>query len=273
MFSYRRNLHYYIDHYAKNIPLQVHNSCKRTFLCISPWDGALTVEAALVLPLFLFAMMGILTIGRWMCVDMKIAYGLVETGKDMASEHLENAGILTIGAKMKHYLGDDLPDISYLGSYYEEEEECYYLTAQYEGEVTMPLIGAITIPFTQTVKQRAFTGFDWKQGQWLNEDDAYVYVTDTGGVYHTKRECTHVLLSVQIRLDMQPSASWRSEYKPCERCTKQHTGAISQVYVTNYGDKYHTSIGCSGLKRTVTRIRKSELKGMRQCQRCGAEVS
>lgn len=275
MFSYRRYPNYYYVYYKKYIPLQVQvsYSCKRTFLCTSPWDGALTVEAALVLPLFLFVMIGIMSIGQMMCVDMNIAHGLVETAKDMAAEHMEHAGILTIGPKMKCYLEDNLPEISYIGSYYDEEEECYYLSAHYENKVSIPLIGSITVPFVQKVKQRAFTGYDWKKEQLLNADDSYVYVTDNGGVYHTNRECTHMLLSIQIQLNMQPSASWRSEYEPCERCTERDSGSINRVYITDYGDKYHTSISCSGLKRTVNRIKKSEVKGMRQCQRCGTELS
>ena len=55
---------------------------------------------------------------------------------------------------------------------------------------------------------------------------------------------------------------------PCELCAEgKH--ADSAVYVTETGDRYHLSIGCSGLKRTVTRVRRSDVTGLPYCSECG----
>ena len=284
MFSFRKK-NRYNSHYAKINPLQVQvqSSWKKTFSNASCPRGSLTVEAALALPLFLFVMIGIFSIGRMMHVEQEISRGLVGSAKELALNQLETAGIFLLDSKMKRYCDRDYLDrsclasgmngIRYLGSSYDEEEQCYYLRAGYACLVTIPLIGEIRVPFSQCVKQRAFTGYDWERGTRLDENAQYVYVTETGGVCHTSRECTHLMLSIQIRTDMGEDAPWRKEYHPCERCTRYETGTVTQVYVTEEGRKYHTSIECSGLKRTVIRKKKEETKRMRMCQRCGRAVA
>lgn len=280
MFSYRR-ICQYINSYANKNPLQVqmHVSCKKTFSCISRNQGSLTVEAALVLPLFLFVMLSIFSIGRMMHIEHEIGHGIVECGKELAIEQTNSAGLLLLDSKMRTYtnetylnqscLDSGMGGIYYLGSSYKEEEQCYYLRASYYCRIAIPLIGEITIPFSQQVKQKAFTGYDWKQGSLQEKNGQYVYMTESGSVYHTSRECTHLSLSIQVRTDMQDSASWREEYEPCDRCTKYHEGSMQQIYITSEGRKYHTSITCSGLKRTVTRVKKQETEGIKVCQRCG----
>ena len=56
-------------------------------------------------------------------------------------------------------------------------------------------------------------------------------------------------------------------YQACELCGKNNF--VSAVYITSYGTKFHTTINCSGLKRTVKSVPLSEVEGKGACSKCG----
>lgn len=100
-----------------------------------------------------------------------------------------------------------------------------------------------------------------------------VYVTESGTVYHLSMECTHLRLSVRqvpaIEIDeMRNQGGGR--YYPCSRCAN---GSLlpSRLYITEEGDRYHCSADCSGLKRTVSSmtLEQAVAAGYRPCSRCG----
>ena len=49
-------------------------------------------------------------------------------------------------------------------------------------------------------------------------------------------------------------------------------GALGQsmVYITDYGDRWHSSLSCSGLKRSIYMIRKTKATDKRMCKKCGS---
>ena len=109
-------------------------------------------------------------------------------------------------------------------------------------------------------------GYD--KGFFREED--YVYVTNDSEVYHVDRDCSHLRLTV-TDADAGSISALRnnsgSKYKPCGIC---HSSlADGKLYITPEGDRYHNSITCSGLKRTVRAIRISEIGDRRPCSRCG----
>lgn len=98
-------------------------------------------------------------------------------------------------------------------------------------------------------------------------EEEMVYVTDYGEVFHRDRACTYLSLSIQmIHYEKIKSKG----YLPCEICfdTKE-SGFMTLVYITNYGERYHKTIGCKSLKRTVKIVPLSEVDGRPSCSKCG----
>ena len=99
-----------------------------------------------------------------------------------------------------------------------------------------------------------------------DDDDEYVYVAENGSVYHNSRSCYHIRISVRS-VSGEVLDDRYSGLSACRICGRYKSNGV--IYVTEQGDKYHYSLGCSGLKRTIYRKKKSECGGLPQCSECG----
>jgi hypothetical protein len=131
------------------------------------------------------------------------------------------------------------------------------------------------IPMVQRVRLRGWNGYkvelkgEVEEGG--NDTEELVYITETGTVYHTSKNCTHLTLSIQKK-DVSQIHILRNDgggkYHPCELCDDQEMSG-NQVYITNTGDRYHVSLSCSGLKRTILTVPLGEVANRSLCSRCG----
>lgn len=124
---------------------------------------------------------------------------------------------------------------------------------------------------------RAWTGrsSDYAAEGGSGYEAEYVYVTENGTVYHTSSACTHINLSISPA-EYASVSVLRNEngekYSACEKCS-DHAGSGDTVYITQYGNRYHSSISCSGLKRSVRLVDISKISGMEECDRCASTGS
>jgi hypothetical protein len=166
--------------------------------------------------------------------------------------------------------------IMFLSSFM-EEEDVIDVVAVYHIKIPISIIKVKGFTMASRVRTRAFIGLDQQEnggnssGNDEDAKDQIVYITETGSVYHKIKECTHLKLSIssiswgQLKLVRN---QYGAVYKPCEKCADHNTNNNQTIFITQEGNRYHTSLECSGLKRTIISVPLSQVAGRRPCQRC-----
>lgn len=261
---------------------------RRVFLCISEKSGkwrrkaSLTVEAAAAVPIFLLTVCSILGM-----LDIYRVQALVKTSLHQSALELgmyaygadrgEGSPVGTISSAVcAVYAKNKLPDmgkyvkVTTIGSSYNEGVIDLVAHIEYR----LPLAVLPLPPIRMKNESRVNSWIGWRANQ--DSDGNYqweemVYVSENQSVYHTSSDCTHIELAVHNgsleRVENLRNA-YGQKYHSCEKC-----GSISgndTVYYTEKGNSYHYSKNCSGLKRTVRLVKKSEVPGICQCERCKA---
>ena len=70
----------------------------------------------------------------------------------------------------------------------------------FEDRATQTVINLslIHISIVSCCYMRAWTGYDVERNAGGSESEEYVYITETGTVYHRERNCTHLTLSIEL---------------------------------------------------------------------------
>ncbi|MEY8427417.1 hypothetical protein AALA00_06765 [Lachnospiraceae bacterium 46-15] len=173
--------------------------------------------------------------------------------------------------RVSQALGADAPSVSLMRSSVLKRDEMIDLVAEYKFQWKMPFFTLPDFPLLQRARIRAWTGRSSADGgeKENGEPREKVYVTANGKVYHWSRDCTHIRLSVRQESKSRVSGLRNADggkYHSCEKCGG---GSGSQVYITDTGDRYHSSAACSGLKREVIEVPLSQVEGWKACSRCG----
>ncbi len=226
-----------------------------------PLSGSITVEAALVLPIFLFAMLSVM----YLTDAVRISSANTEKLAEQAYKYAKYA-----------YIGESVTGGSALGDAIDVingGDDIIDLVQRYNINVPFDLLGAYDPYAVDRVRVRAFTGYDnAKHG---TGDDAkpeeMVYVTEYGSVYHRSLGCSHLNFNIRT-VDFDKVSKERandgSKYYACEYCCNLHGGHPAKVYITDDGNRYHSTLSCGALKRTIHEIPLSQT-GLPPCSECG----
>ena len=261
-------------------------SCKRISWC-APWRGrgSMTVEAALVFPLFLFGLTALLYLLVLLRVETEVGRALTDAGRELAqnaslSKEAESSLLAAAEGKhkVKEYLSarpgveiikDGADGISLLGSSWNTGDSVLTLRASYQAVLPPGISWFHPIRITQTKTVRGWTGFGERQAFSGEQGEKVVYVTDYGTVYHGRLNCGHLKLSIQQAAFSEVGGLRNGsggKYAPCERCWKDGS---QTVYITAEGNRYHETLNCSGLVRGIRAVLISETGGLPPCSVCG----
>ena len=250
---------------------------KKAFLHISS-KASYTLEMAVVLPLVAAFFVSILFFFRVLQVQTQVQAALNYASRktavqacvnDVPSPLLATAEVyfrkeLKQYAEYQKYVAPYAPGASLLMSNMEGPE--IMLCADYTIRLPIALFQIKDVRITQRSVSRKWTG---DRETWTETD--YVYVTEHGTVYHRSRSCRYLDLSIRTAEyaeigDLRNKSEHK--YYACGQCAAKNKH-LRQVYITDYGEVYHTSLSCSGLKRTVYLIPISEVGGKGPCSKCG----
>lgn len=277
----------------KSLDKKVFFSLRRRTACTaSKKRASLTVEAALVLPVFLFFFLGMVSLIQAIQTEGAVRASLWETGKRLSAyayitemgeekEEIEKyfgagasacANMLFLQQEGVDYWNQSMvaggsSGFSFLQSSFLKNEGMIDLVVTYRLKLSFPLLGEIQLPQVQRCRVRGWIGDKGAEA----EQEGMVYITETGTAYHLTKNCSHLSLTIQ---ELSPAALAKArngrggKYTPCERCGKEPLQG-KYYYITREGDRFHTKRSCSGLKRVILTIPLSQVGSRSLCKRCG----
>lgn len=255
--------------------------------------ASLTIEAALILPLFIMFTAALMYFLIIISLQSDIQLRLEETARDIGkrayltdeSELLDtlSANPLVIKAEImdealtarieNSCIKNTVSGISTLLSSYDEETGILDIVVTYQYVIPYLPESIATFDFLQRCRCRVWTGTELAESSasGSSESGQIVYITPTGSAYHLSAACPYLDLSIRSVLYSSVGAARNasgSKYERCTACTTAGTTYVT-VYITDYGTNWHASLSCSGLKRTVSAVDISEVGSRHLCSKCG----
>lgn len=276
----------------------------RMFISCFGWtEASMTVEASLVLPLFLVFLVSLGSAIEMIRLHANIELALYDVGRRMSVYGYALADGNEVDQESDKFAGEIMGMLGEvaLTNFYVEKQVIQYLGEEYLD--ASPIIGGsrglnfseselldeegcMEIVVTYRVSlavgvaalgdfrmMNRYYGHIWS-GYKLPDDEVrgVIYITENGTVYHENKNCTHLSLSMQ-KIAMEKVASSRNNagnrYQACDRCISEGmVDGRELVYITGEGDRFHKIRECPGLKRTVYTVPEVRKEEFRPCSRC-----
>ena len=241
--------------------------------------ASMTLEAALVLPIFLFALLSLISMFNIMkikgCMDVAVA----EAGNEIALENYgqyigDLAMPLYVKSKIDSFLDKNLAeqdretlsksifitDISFL-----EDENIVAFRVDYKVTSDFGVLG-----FASVKLHTICYGYSWLGYEAKEETERMVFISNNASVYHLDKNCTYLNVDIK-QVSYASLEQYRNEsggkYGTCNFCNKISNNGI--IYITSEGKNYHNIENCIGLTRSIYTVPMSTVSGKRCCTRCG----
>lgn len=240
----------------------------------------MTIEAALVTPLFFFAAVCLVYLLEVMAIRTTVAGALASVGREVAKEayvsqvlvssRLEKKIIDNVGIDRlnRSIIQNGTEGIDCSNSKTNWGSGVMELSVSYN--IKLPIWGTIlpTISCEETLRVKGWNGY--QSAFTLPSGEERVYITEYGLVYHKRLDCTylnptiHTVKTSEIE-DMRNDSG--GKYYLCESCGKKET-ETAVVFITTYGTRYHVSLTCKKIKRNIYVIPLEEAYGLGGCSKC-----
>ncbi len=206
-------------------------------------NASLSVEASLILPLFLFFTITVMS--------------LLIMSKDQSETCME-----------LHQRALEMYEAS-AGS---DPGPMIELEKDYVQYPVIRFFDFISVKVRDRIVMHPFTGYTGDGGLLPEpEPDEYVYVTKNGTKYHRNPSCSYINIrphSTGAESIRDARNSYGRKYRACDVCHPKLSGLL---FITGDGECYHCRSDCPALKRTVYMITLKEAvaNGYSACSKCG----
>lgn len=242
--------------------------------------GSLTLEAAIVVPIFFFAILCLAYLLEMMAIQTTMRNGLYNAGKEaarwaytgefMTSDELEQYIIENVGIeRIEHsIIAGGTGGINCDDTKNNWTTGVMDLIVQYKIEIPILMFRITPIICEEKMRVKGWTGYVSTAKDMQGED--MVYVTETGIVYHRDENCTYLdmaIHSVRTKELEQLRNLSGGKYYACEKCEAE--GGEGDIrYITDYGTRYHKSLECKKIHRNIYVIPIEEAYGLGGCSKC-----
>lgn len=272
--------------YRKNNYMHTHvYSIKRKNPKRAVLSASMTLESVFIIPIFVFCSLILVYVINLINFQNRINEIMYDVSRNLSKMEYAaegSANLLTASAMLygeldsgtvnKMGVSGGMLGITSISSDF--DEDMIRFVVNYTVNPPFNFLNIIKLHCIQKVSVRKWIGNEDKGGKndyQSGDTDRMVYITETGTVYHTNRNCTHLVLSTKT-VEKEQITNLRNasggKYYACDLCGKE-SGANHIVYITDYGDRFHENRNCSGLKRGILAVPLSSVAGRAECSRCG----
>lgn len=263
----------------RHTPKSIDRKTKRAVL-----SASMTVEAAFIVPLFLFFSVILVFVINLINFQNRINEAMYDVSRTLSKLEYNVSGsansATAMGMLYMNLNKELVQDMGVMGGRWgitllssDFEDDMVDFAVNYTIKVPFDFLGIVNLNCSQRMCVRKWIGNEDKGEKDDNHGNTagrMVYITETGTVYHTNRNCTHLVLTKKS-ISQEELKNLRNagggKYYGCELCVGK--SIPETVYITDWGDKYHADGNCSGLKRGVLTVPLDEVAGWPMCSRCG----
>lgn len=244
-------------------------------------NGSYLVEAAVILPIFLLALISVSFLIKITLIDTNAMNTISdELRLEMIDSYYSKKGVL-LPVKINNRImeeNENVKDININEFNYLIEEEGNKGLIKYnstvKAQLKLPINFKNEFILEEKISGRAFigdnqlyNGFGFKNME-IKEDGNMVYIFPLSGQKYHKKDCSVVTAKPK---EYRLTDYLKTVYSPCKICDSQKMKIGETVYCfPNYGDVYHRK-GCKTIEKNTIRIDKDIAikKGYTSCNICG----
>ncbi len=268
---------------------------------IEAYPAAVSVEAALSLSIFIFAMVCMMfpfrmmerqrqvqasleSVNESLCQYAYLEY-MLSHGEELPSEEgdwktdlllglAHSAAAAVAGRRAEEMFSKrGIERLSYSASSFLEDGETIDFHADYQMTLPFSILNLPSLSFSSASIRRAWIGregLNREEGNQTGVDDEIVYIGKTSTRYHRSRDC-HYLSNQLQTVSLDSISAFRNQsggkYYPCAVCSR-YGSQDGSVLIMRNGSRYHTDPACQAIAAYVQAVKLSEVKHLGGCSYC-----